>query len=56
MRVLDFDDWCDKLTDEQLDNIEAEGVDLLSKYDDYISEVQDRAYDELIDERLNIGV
>ena len=48
-RCISFDEWCDKLTDEQLEEFEQEGADLLSKYEDYISELQDLAYDTFKD-------
>lgn len=50
-RCNSFDEWCDKLTDEQLEEFEQEGADLLSKYEDYISELQDLAYDTFKDDK-----
>ena len=50
-RCISFDEWCDKLTDEQLEEFEQEGADLLSKYEDYISELQDLAYDTFKDDK-----
>lgn len=50
-RCISFDEWCDKLTDEQLEEFEQEGADLLSKYEDYIAELQDLAYDTFKDDK-----
>lgn len=51
-RCISFDEWCDKLTDEQLEEFEQEGADLLSKYGDYISKLQDLAYDTFKDDKV----
>ena len=50
-RCISFDEWCDRLTDEQLEEFEQEGADLFSKYEDYISELQDLAYDTFKDDK-----
>ncbi len=51
-RCISYDGWCDKLTDEQLEEFEQEGADLLSKYEDYIAMLQDLAYDTYKDDKL----
>ena len=50
-RCISFDKWCDRLTDEQLEEFEQEGADLLSKYENYISELQNLAYDTFKDDK-----
>ena len=50
-RYISFDEWCDRLTDEQLEEFEQEGANLLSKYEDYIAELQDLAYDTFKDDK-----
>lgn len=50
-RYISFDVWCNRLTDEQLEEFEQEGADLLSEYEDYISELQDLAYDTFKDDK-----
>ena len=52
VKILDYDDWCNTLTDEYMQTVEDEDLDLMDLYEDYVSIAQDRAYDEMKDERL----
>ena len=52
MKILSYDAWCDTLTDEYMQIVEDGELDLMDLYEDYVSIAQDRAYDEMKDNKL----
>ena len=52
MKILSYDAWCDTLTDEYMEAVEDDELDLMHLYEDYVSICQDRAYDEMKDQKL----
>ena len=50
--IPSYDEWVDKLTDEELERLELENTDLLTAYEDYVSDLQDEAYHKYKDDRL----
>lgn len=52
MKVLSYDEWCNQLTDEYMEAVEEKELDLMDLYEDYVSICQDRAYDEMKDNKL----
>ena len=51
-RIPSYDEWVDKLTDEELERLELENIDLLTAYEDYVSDIQDEAYHQYKDDKL----
>ena len=51
-KILSYDAWCDTLTDEYMEAVEDDELDLMHLYEDYVSICQDRAYDEMKDQKL----
>lgn len=45
MKIHSYYDWCSTLTDEYMQTIEDEDLDLMDLYEDYVSIAQDIAYD-----------
>lgn len=52
MRIPSYYEWVDKLTDEELERIELENINLLTAYEDYVSDILDEAYHQYIDDKL----
>ena len=52
VKIPSYDTWVDKLTDEELERIELENIDLLTAYEDYVSDLQDKAYHQYKDDKL----
>ena len=52
MKILSYDAWCETLTDEYMQTVEDEDLDLMDLYEDYVSIAQDRAYDEQKDNKI----
>lgn len=51
-RIPSYDEWVDKLTDEELERLELENTDLLTAYEDFVSYMQDEAYHRYKDDKL----
>ena len=51
-RIHSYDEWVDKLTDEELERLELENTDLLTAYEDFVSDIQDEAYHQYKDDKL----
>ena len=51
-KIPSYDTWADKLTDEELERLELENIDLLTAYEDYVSDLQDEAYHQYKDDKL----
>lgn len=51
-RIPSYDEWVDKLTDEELERLELENTDLLTAYEDFVSYMQDEAYHQYKDDKL----
>ena len=52
VKIPSYDEWVDKLTDEELERLELENIDLLTAYGDYVSDLQDKAYHQYKDDKL----
>ena len=52
VRILSYNEWVDKLTDEELERLELENTDLLTAYEDFVSDIQDEAYHQYKDDKL----
>ena len=52
MKILSYAAWCETLTDEYVQTVEDEDLDLMDLYEDYVSIVQDRAYDDYKDNKI----
>lgn len=52
MRILCYDEWLNKLTDEELESLELENKDLFTAYEDFVSDAQDEAYHQYKDDKL----
>ena len=52
VKIPSYDAWVDKLTDEELQRLELENIDLLTAYEDYVSDIQDEAYHQYKDDKL----
>lgn len=52
MKILSYDGWCETLTDEYMQMVEDDNLDLMDLYEDYVSIAQDRAYDEQKDNKI----
>lgn len=52
VKIPSYDAWIDKLTDEELERLELEIIDLLTAYEDYVSDLQDEAYHQYKDDKL----
>ena len=50
VKIPSYDAWVDKLTDEELERLELENIDLLTAYEDYVSDLQDEAYHQYKDD------
>ena len=51
-RVPSYSEWCDSLTDNDLEELELTGSDLEVAYAEYVSMLQDNAYDQYKDDSL----
>lgn len=51
-RIPSYDEWVDKLTDEELERLELENTDLLTAYEDFVSYMQDEIYHQYKDDKL----
>jgi hypothetical protein len=51
-RIPSYDEWVDRLTDEELERLELENTDLLTAYEDFVSDFQDEAYHQYKDDKL----
>lgn len=51
-RIPSYDEWVDKLTDEELERLELENTDLLTAYEVFVSYMQDEAYHRYKDDKL----
>lgn len=51
-RIPSYDEWVDKLTDDQVERLELENTDLLTAYEDFVSDMQDEAYHRYKDDKL----
>ena len=51
-RIPSYDEWVDKLTDEELEKLELEITDLLTTYEDFVADMQDEAYHQYKDDKL----
>lgn len=51
-RIPSYDEWVDKLTDEELERLELENTNLLTVYEDFVSDMQDEAYHQYKDDKL----
>ena len=49
-RVPSYSEWCDNLTDNDLEELELTGSDLEAAYAEYVSMLQDNAYDQYKDD------
>ena len=52
MRIPCYDEWLNNLTDEELETLEIENKDLLTAYEDFVSDAQDEAYHQYKDDKL----
>ena len=52
MRIPCYEEWLNNLTDEELESLELENKDLLTAYEDFVSDVQDEAYHQYKDDKL----
>ena len=52
VKIPSYDAWVDKLTDEELERLELENIDLLTAYEDFVSGMQDEAYHQYKDDLL----
>ena len=52
VKIPSYGAWVDKLTDEELERLELENIDLLTAYADYVSDLQDEAYHQYKDDKL----
>ena len=52
MRIPCYDEWLNNLTDEELETLEVENKDLLTAYEDFVSDAQDEAYHQYKDDKL----
>ena len=52
MRIPCYDEWLSNLTDEELESLEIENKDLLTAYEDFVSDAQDEAYHQYKDDKL----
>ena len=50
--ILSYSEWCDNLTDNDLEELELTGSDLEVSYAEYVSMLQDDAYDQYKDDSL----
>ena len=50
--IPSYSDWCDNLIDSDLEQLELSGKDLEVAYTEFISTIQDDAYDQYKDELL----
>ena len=51
-RIPSYDELVDILTDEELERLELEITDLLTAYEDFVSDIQDEAYHQYKDDKL----
>ena len=51
-RIPSYDEWVDRLTDEELERLELENTNLLTAYEDFVSDMQDEAYHQYKDDKL----
>ena len=52
VKIHSYDDWCNTLTDEYMQTVEDEDLDLMDLYEDYVSIAQDIAYDNYKDNKI----
>ena len=52
VKIPSYDEWVDKLTDKELERLELENTDLLTAYEDFVSDMQDEAYHQYKDNKL----
>ena len=45
-----YSEWCDNLTDNELEELELTGSDLEVTYAEYVAMLQDNAYDQYKDD------
>ena len=50
--IPSYDAWVNSLTDEELERLELENIDLLTAYEDFVSDMRDEAYHEYKDDLL----
>ena len=51
-KIPSYDARIDKLTDEELERLELENIDLLTAYEDFVADMQDEAYHQYKDDKL----
>ena len=52
VKIPSYDAWVDKLTDEELERLELENIDLLTVYEDFVNDLQDETYHQYKDDKL----
>ena len=52
MRIPSYSEWCDNLSDNELEKLEQTNTSLEDAYADFISDAQDEAYHEWKDNSL----
>ena len=50
--IPSYSEWCDNLTDNALEELELTKLDLEVSYAEYVSMLQDNAYDQYKDDSL----
>ena len=50
--IPSYSEWCDNLTDNDLEELELTGLDLEVTYAEYVSMIQDDAYDQYKNDSL----
>ena len=50
--IPSYSEWCDNLTDNDLEELELTNSDLEVAYAEYVSMIQDNAYDQYKDDSL----
>ena len=50
--IPSYNEWCDNLTDNDLEELELTNSDLEVAYAEYVSMLQDNAYDQYKDDSL----
>lgn len=51
-KIPSYGAWVDRLTDEELERLELENIDLLTAYEDFVSNIQDEEYHQYKDDKL----
>ncbi len=50
MNVITYDDWYHSLTEEQLQQLLEDGIDMMGEYENYIADLGCRQYEEMKDD------